>query len=86
MRGGFGWLKREGILSDTAEHSGRAHGIDALRGFFALWVLMAHLVPWTQHYLGDGSVWAPVATIFEYLGQISRQTARLIRPSLALSC
>jgi peptidoglycan/LPS O-acetylase OafA/YrhL len=67
MRAIFYWLKRTNILSTTTDHLGRSHGIDALRGIFACWVLMAHLVPWTQHVLGPNSVWTPVAALFDGL-------------------
>jgi peptidoglycan/LPS O-acetylase OafA/YrhL len=65
MRAVFDQLKHTNILCGTAEHFGRSHGIDALRGIFAIWVLMTHIIAWT-----DGSVWMPIDLTFRGLGWI----------------
>jgi peptidoglycan/LPS O-acetylase OafA/YrhL len=66
----FDRLKQTKILSATTEHLGRSDGIDALRGLFVIWVVMTHIVPWTQAVLGNGSVWAPVASTFTMLARV----------------
>jgi peptidoglycan/LPS O-acetylase OafA/YrhL len=69
------------ILTGAIERLGRSDGIDALRGVFVLWVMLAHIVPWTQSVLGMGSVWTPVAMLMEGLAKVF-QPAGEIHPAV----
>lgn len=44
------------MFKQVIRRGDRSDGIDLLRGFFAFWVLLAHLIPWTVLVQGDLSV------------------------------
>lgn len=44
------------LLTEVPVSTVRSGGIDAARGFFALWVLFAHLIPMATYSQGEGAV------------------------------
>src|SRR5437870_468168 len=48
----------------------RSDGIDVLRALFALWVVLAHLIPWSVAAQGPAAVPAWLATGARLIGQL----------------
>jgi peptidoglycan/LPS O-acetylase OafA/YrhL len=66
-------LRSGRLLTDAPVVAHRSDGIDALRGAFALWVVVAHLVPWSTLTQGAGG--AP-----EWLAIAMKALARVFQP------
>ena len=63
------------LLLDAPIIRNRSDGIDFMRAFFALWVMAAHLVPWSARVVGDAErtvleqIFRAIARVFQSYGE-----------------
>src|SRR5436305_2043135 len=58
------------LLTTAPQLRGRSGGIDAIRGLFALWVLLTHLIPWSVAVQGNDAVPNILRTSHDLLQQL----------------
>jgi peptidoglycan/LPS O-acetylase OafA/YrhL len=65
------------LLTQSPIRGDRAAGIDALRGVFALWVVLAHLIPWTAFVQGaEAAPWI-LQGVSQFLSTLFQPNAEL---------
>jgi peptidoglycan/LPS O-acetylase OafA/YrhL len=66
-----GWLAHDPVRRD------RSDGIDALRAIFALWVVLAHLIPWSVFAQGPGAVPGWIAALAHLVERVFQPIGEL---------